>query len=93
MNNNHTLSKSAQSVQSALNQKDIHTQVVELPSSTRTAQKDLKKIDQQRIGLSVFDNNQNAQKLYQSAGFQVIEEKRTPDNNVSYWKMYKTLSS
>ncbi len=38
MNNKHSLSKSAQNVQDALNKKGIHTTVVELPASTRTAQ-------------------------------------------------------
>jgi len=38
MDNNQLLSKSAQSVQNVLDQKGIKTKVLELPSSTRTAQ-------------------------------------------------------
>ncbi len=38
MDNNQTLSKSAQSVQNLLDKKGIKTKVLELPSSTRTAQ-------------------------------------------------------
>ena len=38
MDGKHSLSKSAQSVQNALDQKGIQTTVIELPASTRTAQ-------------------------------------------------------
>ncbi len=54
-------------------------------------EKEVKITGDHSIALSVFGNNIRAQQLYSSAGYQVVEEKRTDEHTISYWKMSKII--